>query len=195
MAFPLFQGHIDLAHNYWKRLVCLGDSVVDATCGNGRDTAFLAALLGNTGTLWAIDRQDEAIRATCQHLEESLPSSARPHMHYLCQCHSVLPIDIGMRSLRLVVYNLGYLPGSGNKSFTTTFETTLASMRSAAALVMPGGAISITCYPGHEAGKVEEEAVLQCAMSFDRTMWSCCHHRWINRSRSPSLLWIQRAVA
>ena len=52
-----FQSHLDLAHTYWKSLVQAGDTVIDATCGNGQDTLFLAKLCLNDqqGLLYAID--------------------------------------------------------------------------------------------------------------------------------------------
>jgi hypothetical protein len=87
------------------------------------------------------------------------------------------------------VYNLGYLPG-GDKQATTSSSTTLESLKAAAALIVAGGAISVTCYPGHPAGKVEEQAVLDYAASLPPAEWSCCHHRWTNRKEAPSLLLI-----
>jgi hypothetical protein len=50
----------------------------------------------------------------------------------------------------------------------------------------------VTCYPGHDAGKPEEEAVTRFAAGLDPLIWSSCHHRWENRQASPSLLLIQR---
>ena len=56
---------------------------------------------------------------------------------------------------KLIVYNLGYLPGS-DKLLTTKTSSTLLSVEKALSLIAPNGAISITCYPGHEEGKKEE---------------------------------------
>lgn len=38
-----------------------GDAVVDATCGNGHDTKFLAGLAGAEGKVYSFDIQAEAI--------------------------------------------------------------------------------------------------------------------------------------
>ena len=38
-------------------LVSPGDTVVDATCGNGNDTLILATLVGSEGRVIAIDTQ------------------------------------------------------------------------------------------------------------------------------------------
>lgn len=41
----------------WAGFVRPGDTVVDATCGNGYDSKWLAQAVGPTGTLFAIDIQ------------------------------------------------------------------------------------------------------------------------------------------
>lgn len=45
------------AHHAWTQFVVLGDTVVDATCGNGYDTLFLASLVGPHGRVFAFDIQ------------------------------------------------------------------------------------------------------------------------------------------
>ena len=49
------------AHRELAALVREGDLVVDATAGNGHDTAFLAARVGEQGKVLAFDIQAEAI--------------------------------------------------------------------------------------------------------------------------------------
>jgi hypothetical protein len=88
---------------------------------------------------------------------------------------------------RLIVFNLGYLPG-GNKAVTTQTESTLDTLQKCLSILAPDGAISITCYPGHEEGLREMEAILQFVQTL--TDWHVCHYQWVNRPRSPSLFWI-----
>ena len=47
-----------------------GDTAVDATSGNGHDTAFLAELVGPGGRVWAFDIQSGAIEATATRLRD-----------------------------------------------------------------------------------------------------------------------------
>ena len=47
-----------------------GDFVIDATMGNGHDTAFLAELVGPSGEVFAFDIQKEALINTEQKLTE-----------------------------------------------------------------------------------------------------------------------------
>ena len=41
----------------WAGFAREGDTVVDATCGNGHDSKWLAQAVGPTGTLYAFDIQ------------------------------------------------------------------------------------------------------------------------------------------
>ena len=66
------QSPIKTAHRYWKEWIIPGDIVIDATCGNGNDTLFLAncALTSTSGTVYAIDIQSEAIANTRARIEK-----------------------------------------------------------------------------------------------------------------------------
>ena len=193
--YPLFHSHIDLAHKYWETLVKPGDLVIDATCGNGHDTLVLAelALTPNAGKLYACDIQQEAITSSEQLLLEKLGRDIVERIQFVHGCHSRFPNEILPASVRLVTYNLGYLPG-GNKSKTTQTETTLESIKSAQEVIQDGGLISITCYPGHSEGKREEKQILDFSTKLDPKQWSCCSHRWTNRTNAPSLLLIQKTM-
>ena len=47
----------NVAHAVWRRFVRPGDTVVDATCGNGHDCKWLAHAVGPSGRLVAFDIQ------------------------------------------------------------------------------------------------------------------------------------------
>lgn len=192
--FKLFQTPLDLAHNYWQQLLKPGDCVIDATSGNGHDTLFLAKLIlsDEKGHIIALDIQQQAVENTRQLLKDNLKGLPGNISTYR-QCHSTFPSFLEKESVALIVYNLGYLPG-GNKSLTTLSDTTLKSLEAASSLIAPGGAISITCYPGHAAGKPEEELALHFAATLNPQEWSSCHHKWLNRKNAPSLILIQRAL-
>lgn len=194
--YPLFQSHLDLAHHYWQLLLSPGDIAIDATCGNGHDTLKLAQLIlqPEAGKLYACDIQAPAIETTRHYLLSHLSPQQFNRTEFILGCHSQFPPSIQSGVVKLVVYNLGYLPGS-IKEFTTLVATTLKSIEQAQELLMPGGAISITCYPGHPEGAAEEEALLAYVSQLSPMEWSCCHHRWLNRRQSPSLLLLQKAKA
>ena len=45
----------ELAHHWVRRVVEPGETVIDATAGNGHDSVFLARLVGPSGRLLAFD--------------------------------------------------------------------------------------------------------------------------------------------
>ena len=63
-SVPNLRGAVALSHFFLREKVSPGDRVVDATCGNGRDTLLLARLVGPGGKVWAFDVQKEALART-----------------------------------------------------------------------------------------------------------------------------------
>jgi hypothetical protein len=188
-----FQAHIDTAHQYWKAIVMPGDAVIDATCGNGQDTLMLAqlTLTMTEGIVYAMDIQTQAIANTKQLLQKELTSQCFDRVRFILGCHSEFPVEIEPNSIKLIVYNLGYLPRS-DKTITTMVQSSLNSIKQAQNLIMPGGAISITCYPGHAEGKREEESLLSYVSTLDPTQWVCSYQRWINRQNAPTLIILRK---
>jgi len=195
-SFPLFQSHLDLAHLYWSQVVQIGDTVIDATCGNGHDTLKLCQLTLSVdkGIVYAFDIQEQAIKSTDIYLYTHLRSDLRGRVNFQQRCHSTFPNEIAKEGVKLIVYNLGYLPG-GDKEKTTAILTTLQSLKQAEGLLQPGGVMSITCYSGHGEGAREQEAVLAYASQLSPKEWNCCQHTWLNRQQAPSLFLIQKAIS
>ncbi len=181
-----FRPHIALAHQYWEKILQPGDWAIDATCGNGRDTFKLAEVLKGGGVI-AIDIQPEAIAKTEGRLE------SMTGVHFFCQSHETFPLLAMQKPVRLIVYNLGYLPG-GNKNMTTRVESTLISVSNASEIILPCGAISITCYPGHAEGALEEKALLEELSRWPSDRWDVCHHTFPHRRLAPSVLIIQKKL-
>jgi 16S rRNA C1402 N4-methylase RsmH len=169
--------HILLAQSYWRNHVRAGDLAIDMTCGNGHDTHFLAELQAE---VIAFDIQKNAIENT---------KALVPQATILHRSHDELSQIVLPTAPRLIVYNLGYLPG-GDKSKTTTTATTLSSLKQALEKLAPDGAISIMCYPGHEEGLEEEKAVVEFTKTLDKKRWSVSFHQWINQEKAPSLIWV-----
>lgn len=183
-AFPIFNSHLDLAHQTWAKAAQPGDWAIDATCGNGWDSLYLADQY--EGVI-GIDIQETAIEKTRQQLLE------HQNVHLFCQSHETFPALAQNRPIRLIVYNLGYLPG-GDKQLTTRVQSTLTSIQNGLELILPGGLMSITCYPGHPEGESEQKAILQMSQTLSSQKWSVCFHTWENRLKAPSLLLIQRSL-
>ena len=133
-----------------------GDTVIDATAGNGHDTQMLATLVGSTGRTIAIDIQQSAIDNTSNRLAKAgLKADLRldNHARELEQLQTA-----GLR-VKAVMFNLGYLPGS-DKQITTVGNSTLAAIQVASDILLPAGALTIIAYPGHAGGQ-EEAAIVE----------------------------------
>lgn len=59
---------LTFSHTLLKPVISSGDTVVDATVGNGHDTIFLASLVGKTGHVLGFDIQQQALDTTTQQL-------------------------------------------------------------------------------------------------------------------------------
>ena len=189
--FSLFNTPIDLAHNFWEPLLEEGDGVIDATCGNGKDSLHLARVLEKKKdtALLCFDIQEKALENTKKLLQEKMPDFF-PSVEFHLGSHEHLFLPKSQK-LKLIVYNLGYLPG-GDKSLTTVVRSTLASVQKALELLSPGGVISLTCYPGHPEGAKEEKELISFTSSLDPKQWNVTSFSWINRNASPSFILIQK---
>jgi hypothetical protein len=191
----LHRDHLEEAHAVWKTVVRPGDLVIDAKLGKGRDAAVLASLClrEDQGQLWGLDLQRVACEMAWETLRTQVPEPLHGRIHIRCMSHASFPSDIQPNSVRLITYNLGYLPGSDG-SIITLQESTLASLQQATLLIQEGGLISCTCYPGHSGGAEEEAAVLRWASTLPRSQWTVQHIRWLNRRAGPSLLLVERLM-
>ena len=133
-----------------------GGLAVDATCGNGHDTVFLARLAGPHGRVLAIDVQADAIAAARTRIEAAGMDDGR--VRFIHGCHTRMGDCIAPGSADVVMFNLGYLPG-GDHTLTTRADTTPAALDAAALALRPGGLLAVTCYPGHPEGAAEADAV------------------------------------
>jgi predicted methyltransferase len=167
-----------------------GDTVVDATCGNGYDTLFLAELVGESGNVWGFDIQADALSKTAERLQEK---GVAGWVHLVEAGHERMG-EFVPNPVKAAVFNLGYLPG-GNKGLTTQPETTAVALSSASQMVAPGGIVAVVVYTGHEGGSQEARVVDDWGrglIATDFTVWSS---RQLNRSaNAPYLIFAIRAA-
>jgi len=145
----------DLLHTILRGEISEGDLAIDATAGNGHDTLFLAREVGRTGKVIAFDIQAAAIEATRNRMD-SEGFSGRVILHG--ESHVELARFAAPGSVKVIIFNLGYLPGA-DRSISTNKVETLEALDAASALLKPGGILAVICYPGHPEGAEEAEAV------------------------------------
>ena len=146
------------AQKFAKRYLTAGSIAIDATCGNGFDTLFLAEQVGITGLVYGVDIQERAIETVRTKLLKA---------GSLSQCRLVVGNHAQLRAMvdpehagvvYVVMFNLGYLP-LGDKTIVTKPKSTVTGLEQAFELVRPGGLISVLAYPGHAGGLEEAKCV------------------------------------
>ena len=178
--------HIKKAHNYWKNFLQEDNTAIDATLGNGYDTLALANLL-KKGLLYGFDIQKIAIDNTKEIL---IKNDFNFKNIFLFNASHVDFESFVKKKVNLIVYNLGYLPGSDK--LIKTGSDTIKSLKSALNILDNKGALSITCYPGHAEGEQEEKEILAFLKGQEHSKFEICYHKWLNKEKAPSLIWIKK---
>lgn len=158
-----------------------GDTCADFTMGNGHDTLFLSTTVGEKGKVYAFDIQESALESTRARLE----SEGAPKNYTLIRdSHSNLGLYI-KEKIKAGMFNLGYLPGSGNKALTTMRETTTPAVMGAIDLLDAKSILLVAIYPGHEEGDAEGKALEEIFNKIDRHAISVMKIKIINSPTSP----------
>lgn len=160
-----------------------GETVIDATCGNGHDTTFLARLVGEGGSVFAFDVQEEAIQNTRTRLsQEGLLS----RVNLINDNHDRLGSYIDS-PISCCMFNLGYLPG-GDHDIITRPDFTIPAVEQAASLLTPGGIITIICYRGHQGGQEEYKTLHIFCQQLQQNLFTVLEYKFINQANYPPLL-------
>ncbi len=166
-----------------------GEVAVDFTMGNGNDTLFLSKTVGERGKVYAFDIQEAALNATRSRLEENC---APKNYELICASHHRVrefvnePIKAGM-------FNLGYLPGSGNKGVTTLRETTMPAVEAAIDMLLPDGVLIIAIYPGHEEGSLEGDMLREYFKTTSRFKICPSEFHILNSPASPYFFLVEKS--
>jgi len=177
-----------LVQNILRAVIRSGALVIDATAGNGHDTAFLADCVGPSGRVLAFDIQEEALASARTRVSEA------GWVEFYHQSHTEMHLHATLESAALVMFNLGYLPGE-NHDLTTQTTSTLAALKTATTLLMPGGILSVICYPGHPAGATEAVEVEAWMTTLSEEGWRITKYGAIGTRRpAPFLLLAAKAL-
>ncbi|KAJ8909098.1 hypothetical protein NDN08_005794 [Rhodosorus marinus] len=191
----LLPNQAKLSRELWSRAIRPGDTVIDATCGRGKDTLTLAEMTGTAGMVVAVDLQPSAIKQSKDYVEKNLSPEKRPTMLWVNESHERFPNAIQAESVSAIVYNLGYLPGDdSDKTIVTKSESTMRSLQAGLELLRRGGLITVTAYIKQEGGPEEEAAVLDMASNLDPKLWTVKYVQWINRELAPSIIAIEKKI-
>jgi SAM-dependent methyltransferase len=175
------------AQRAWKSALGPRSWAIDATAGNGHDTRFLAETVAPGGHVFAFDIQDAALKATASRLDAA---NLLERVTLIKGDHARMrdSLPCGIRGqVRLVCFNLGYLPG-GDHSCTTRPESTLPALHEALLLLAPEGLLSVIAYRGHPGAEAEAASV---AAFFNHlpAPWQCLQHRETGNPPNPGPVW------
>ena len=174
MAYELKSARY-LAAEILRAVLSPGDRAIDATMGNGHDTALLCSLVGPEGRVYAFDVQPTALEATRRRLaEEGLAGQAELFL----LGHEHMREAVG-EPVKAIVFNLGWLPG-GDHRITTLTATTLPAIQQALALLLPMGVLVICVYPGHPEGEREQEMVTRLLSSLSPRDYNVLMQQFLN---------------
>ncbi|USG68026.1 methyltransferase domain-containing protein [Brevibacillus ruminantium] len=183
----MFPNVLEVARNLIRERVSPGETVIDATMGNGNDTLFLATLVGQEGKVVAYDIQPQAIEKTRERLQRE-----RVLERVEMKLASHEEMELLSDSAGAIMFNLGYLPG-GNKEITTQASSTVRAISAGLSILKPGGIMTVMIYWGHAAGSTEKEAVLAYCSQLSQMEYLVLHYQYINQqNQAPFLIAIER---
>ena len=187
MAYELRSARF-LASEVRQACVQEGDTVIDATLGNGHDALELASLVGERGHVYGFDVQPDAVERSWTRMKAS---GLESRCTFFATGHEHMEETVS-GPVKYICFNLGWLPG-GDKSITTHWKTTSMALSQALDMLLPGGVLSVCVYPGHEAG-AEELREIQLFFSALRPQeFNCLRQTFLNAGPgSPECYIVQK---
>ncbi|MGG1596173.1 class I SAM-dependent methyltransferase [Paenibacillus naphthalenovorans] len=189
-----FVSILGFTHKLIEERVKSGETAIDATAGNGVDTAFLARIVGPEGTVHAFDIQQQALDHTAARIAKEQPdTNVMLHLCSHAELLRVIPQDQhGL--VAAVMFNLGYLPGADHATITQP-GSTVTALEAAARLIRRGGIITAVLYTGHPGGEEEAAAVEQWASDLPQKQFQVLQYRFMNQiNRPPYLIAVEKRL-
>ena len=174
---------IPFVHQLLLNTVTNEGIVIDATCGNGNDTLFLAK---HAKHVYAFDIQEQAIATTKSLLE----ANHMTNVTMILSSHEYIKEHVNT-TIQAATFNLGYLPRS-DKSIQTKATSTIKAIADCIDLLSFGGIITLILYIGHEGGKQEANAVEDFCKALDKQLFKVIRYSFINRENAPYVIIIEK---
>jgi len=158
-----------------------GDFFIDATAGNGGDTAFLCGLVGPEGRVLAFDIQEPAVEATRRLAAEG---GFADRLEVVLESHSEMDRYAAPESADCILFNFGWLPG-GDHDVVTRAETSVPAIQKSLEILKPGGLLSLCLYYGRNNGFGERDAILEELSGVDFRRYTVMKCDFLNRPNNP----------
>ncbi len=183
MKTPFLRNAVTVSHLLMEGHIKAGNIALDATCGKGNDTLFLAGLVGDRGQVYGFDLQAEAIEHTKQKL---MQNNLLNRVKLINDSHENLNLYIN-QPIDAAMFNLGFLPGAESKLVTLP-HTTLKAVQQVLTMLNHGGLITIVFYPGHRGGQEELNIVKDYLISLPQASFEVSQLSFINQINNPPQL-------
>lgn len=164
-----------------------GDIAIDATIGNGHDTAYLAKLVGKTGHVYGFDIQALAIQNTYERIQKE---NLTNQVTLIQKSHSSVVNEVPTHlhgKVKAAIFNLGYLPGS-DKSIVTVPASTIAAIEQILEIMAPEGIIVVVIYHGHEGGEIEKDTLMEYVQNIPQDNAHVLTYRFLNQANNPPFI-------
>lgn len=165
---------LDFVRNVISKRIKNSDICVDATCGRGNDTLFLAKV---SKKVYAFDIQKEAINASKELLKDY------ENVIFINDSHENV-FEYVSEDINIAMFNLGYLP-KGDKSITTKSSSTINSIDAILKKLSINGIVSVVCYPGHQEGYIESKELLEYLRGINQKDYDIIRYDFINQINNP----------
>jgi len=173
------------SHTLLDQVVVPGDTVIDATVGNGNDTVYLAASVGKSGHVYGFDVQSSGLEKTKTQL---LLTGLLPQTTLIKDGHEHINNHIPEDTeISAAIFNLGYLPGS-DKSVVTHGKTTIAAINQCLSMLSVGGLVVVVSYYGHPGGREELESLQDFLKNLPQKDFQVLTYQFINQQNDPPIL-------
>ncbi len=179
----IIKNSLGQSHEFIRKAVKEGDTVIDATAGNGGDTLFLAKLVGNAGKVYSFDIQAKAHENTRDKLNSA---NLQGQVEQIQDGHQNMDRYV-KEEVRAVMFNLGYLPG-GDHDIGTKGDTTAEAIKKAMDLLAVNGIITIVVYYGGDSGFGEKEFILEYIEGIDNRQYTVMRTEFVNQINCPPIL-------
>ena len=173
------------SHTLLDQVVQPGDTVIDATVGNGNDTIYLASAVGKSGHVYGFDVQSAGLEAPKTQLlltgllnQTTLIHDGHEHLS------NHLPEDT---QITAAIFNLGYLPGS-DKSVITHAKTTISAVEQCLKILQRGGLVILVSYYGHPGGKDELNHLQTFLTKLPQKEFQVLNYQFMNQQNDPPIL-------
>ena len=178
----ILNNSLSISKIFLKEIVSSEDVVIDATLGNGYDALLLAELVGDKGKVYAFDIQEQAI----ERAKANIPENLKNRIEFIHDSHVNIS-DKVKEPVKLVLFNLGYLPNS-DKDITTKVETTLEALKNSLSVLSEFGVVMLVIYRGHDEGKLEYEKIYEYISTLEQNRYNVTVSSFPNQKNEPPVL-------